>query len=231
MNYSTRIEVIDGYEEGLLPTLNYANFMRKYNRNLRAKEPDPKLLALLGTKYMLSEYPINSPNYKLLKENPFAKINTFEVGYTGSKVYDLDKLGLDFNVEPVKEKSIVPLGQTVQAHLFSNVSSSTLSQASAGFQCEFSSNSIIINKDSPAQTQRLLLSFPCYPGWKTKQGILRPVGELTSILHLNDDILQTQQICLDFSPYSFRLGLFVTLGALTMLLSLLTSGLFPRRRK
>src|SRR5690606_27644360 len=54
----TRIPLIDGYEEGLLPVRTFANLQRRYNRNLRTDSPDASLLAFLGSNLMLTEFPL-----------------------------------------------------------------------------------------------------------------------------------------------------------------------------
>jgi hypothetical protein len=52
------IAVVDGYEEGLLPSWRLANFFRAYNRNLRNSTLDGPLLSLLGVDRVLTEYPL-----------------------------------------------------------------------------------------------------------------------------------------------------------------------------
>ncbi|AXA35623.1 MAG: hypothetical protein KatS3mg130_1038 [Candidatus Sumerlaea sp.] len=52
------IALIDGYEEGLLPSWRLGNFLRAYNRNLRNATLDGALLSLLGVVKVLTEYPL-----------------------------------------------------------------------------------------------------------------------------------------------------------------------------
>lgn len=52
------IALIDGYEEGLLPSWRLGNFLRAYNRNLRNATLDGALLSLLGVDQVLTEYPL-----------------------------------------------------------------------------------------------------------------------------------------------------------------------------
>lgn len=52
--------LVDGYEEGLLPTWRLGNFLRRFNRNLRNSVLDAPLLAVMGVTKVFSEYPLPS---------------------------------------------------------------------------------------------------------------------------------------------------------------------------
>jgi len=58
LNMPAELPLVDGYEEGLLPTWPYGNFLRQFNRNLRNETLDAPLLALMGVEYVLTEYPV-----------------------------------------------------------------------------------------------------------------------------------------------------------------------------
>lgn len=75
------IQALDGYEEGLLPTLDYRSFlgydlpqhrMGNYTRNLYATpSPDTRLLGLLNVRYILTDHLLQSPHLRLLKSQVF----------------------------------------------------------------------------------------------------------------------------------------------------------------
>ncbi len=62
------IDAINGYEEGLLPSLNFRAFidadnprdiMGRFTRNLRSLPPDPHLMGLLNVRYLLCDQPLS----------------------------------------------------------------------------------------------------------------------------------------------------------------------------
>jgi hypothetical protein len=62
------VEALNGYEEGLLPSLNFRAFidsdnprdlMGRFTRNLRSLPPDPHLLGLLNVRYLLCDQPLS----------------------------------------------------------------------------------------------------------------------------------------------------------------------------
>ena len=67
LNVLSRIQIDGGYEEGLLPTLSYWNFERKFRRNLRGPEPDTFLMGLMNIKYLVTDVPYSPGNTGKLK--------------------------------------------------------------------------------------------------------------------------------------------------------------------
>jgi hypothetical protein len=57
------IPILRGYEQALLPTRDMLAFQAKYNRNLRRQNPDAKLLALMGARFIISEFPVHGPDW------------------------------------------------------------------------------------------------------------------------------------------------------------------------
>ncbi len=64
MNVLLRQPILDGYEEGLLPSARHKAFLMYFNRNLRQFTPDPYLLTLMGVETIYTEAPIDQNAYK-----------------------------------------------------------------------------------------------------------------------------------------------------------------------
>ncbi|MDK2970556.1 MAG: hypothetical protein PWP23_311 [Candidatus Sumerlaeota bacterium] len=57
---------IEGYEEGLAPTVRTKDFLFAFNRHLRQFRPDPQFLALLGIGRIFSDLPLDESTYPLV---------------------------------------------------------------------------------------------------------------------------------------------------------------------
>lgn len=100
LNVPVRVPLIDGYEEGLVPTARFKDFQHAFNRNFRQFHPDIELLALLGVSHIASELPVDSGAYPLdpsaslpavpAFRNPLAKGSAFLVD--GTENIDFSKL-------------------------------------------------------------------------------------------------------------------------------------------
>jgi hypothetical protein len=58
-NAVVRLPSVQGYEEGLSPTVRTKDFLFEINRHLRAFEPDTMMLALLGVARVFSDLPVD----------------------------------------------------------------------------------------------------------------------------------------------------------------------------
>ena len=66
LNVLGRHQVCRGYEEGLLPTLSYLNFIERYRRNLYTPTPDTRLMGLLNIRYLVTDKPVISDRLRFL---------------------------------------------------------------------------------------------------------------------------------------------------------------------
>jgi hypothetical protein len=97
LNILSRIQVDGGYEEGLLPTLSYWNFERKFRRNLRGPEPDTFLMGLMNIKYLITDVPYSPKNAGKLKH--ILRYVTPVMGRLGASALDND-VPLEFRPVP-----------------------------------------------------------------------------------------------------------------------------------
>lgn len=243
------VQTLDGYEEGLLPTRSFANFLRKFNRNLRNETVDAPLLGLMGSNLMLTEYsiaglrgtwtPTNSWNlfnvqYSLVssayRHAWFLDQATMETGIgiaSTTKTLDLSA-SYSGNAPPpgASQEATKPWREPMQTqispHPFERVTTETFAQAATGANMTLASmepNKLTFNRNISA-TQRLLFLAPPYPGWKVRISVpnkpdrvaeLQPRGAIFSELSLPSTDAASSTITICFEPFSFRLGLFMSL--------------------
>lgn len=67
-NLLAGVAILQGYEEGLLPTVRYKDFLFTFNRHFRDANPDARLLALGGARWIWSELPVTSAQWEPVKE-------------------------------------------------------------------------------------------------------------------------------------------------------------------
>ncbi len=229
LNMIFSVPLVGGYEEGLLPSIRYKDFLLTYNRNLRNPSSDPVLLSLLNARYILVEpgLPLESkyfeeiertPGYVLYKNlawdsgafraTPLSTI--IEPGLLDGtfKLFNTLKLGygkkfLDgYRRKPIES---LPPGVTRGAGLHI----STV-------------NSFYVNIEHPAGD--ILVSIPSYPGWiahaasgKTQR--LEPVNAIMLRIHTDKD---TNKVLLTYEPFAFRIGLYLSMVTI-FLLCIITS--------
>ncbi|MBX7243908.1 MAG: hypothetical protein K1X53_00315 [Candidatus Sumerlaeaceae bacterium] len=231
LNIIPAVATTDGYEEGLLPTRHYANFLRRFNRNLRRDLPDGPLLALMGSRLILTEFPIaakssslrpieqlssgNAPNLFLLDTGYPAGWFLDEAPFVPSRHYDWTLSNLASSSENGFEKT-----QTAETkHLLNQVTTATFQAAadSAALKAlpdrTCNSLSATITDNSNGDT---LFCQAWFPGWKVNSIPLDHVCTVLSRVPREATSAKPAGTVLKihFSPFSFRLGLFISLISL-----------------
>ncbi len=59
LNAPQRVPLVDGYEEGLVPTARFKDLLHAFNRNFRDFRPDGEFLSLLGVRHIAGELPVD----------------------------------------------------------------------------------------------------------------------------------------------------------------------------
>ncbi len=253
LNLPDGIPVLDGYEEGLLPPRHYANFLRRHNRNLRSGEPDAALLAMMGCGRMFTEYPLPGKVPEWVQDGPAGYFFgvTYRVWrsvFQPAWAVDLQTLGPAAGVRldpewwgatlrrtsdgiPGREPTLA--GAVPRTHPASSLTTQTFSAASRAASvrvAEIHPNAMVL-ESANAAGRDLLFFQSWYPGWSVspdmRRGVpspLKPWSPVSSVFRWPE----SQRAVLRFTPYSFRLGGFVTL--LTMAFWAFRVR-FPRRLK
>ena len=242
MNAPAGIAVLDGYEEGLLPPRHYANFLRRFNRNLRSDRPDATLLALMGSNTIVTEYPITDMG-PLWNQSPGAlyffgtTYRLWESDMPAALLLDADSLApllaagnspdTSWWNPPAGPQSVAPpmreQTRTIAARHPADWATSTTMQAASRHgvtAVRHGMNTVhcTASDDSP---RRLLFLQSWFPGWKVVAdsgavSVPDPVAPIFSVF----DRPETAAFRIEYRPYSFRLGAFVTLAALLGAMSL-----------
>lgn len=236
-----KLHVLDGYEEGLLPTRAWANFIRRYNRNLRSDRVDPTLLSLIGTSYMLTDYAIpdfgpvwaqiRSQSNLTLWQNTYPAVKA--VAATASETLSAlrSQLDQDFSEASSGKNSQVvnrdgylfaPLNTQAVSHSFSHLTPQQMSSLSCATSKWISSNEEQLTLIR-AVTDSIFVMQSAFPGWAEKlpnQGLVQqliPRTVISSELRISHPVPAGTTIELVYAPFSFRIGLFISLAALMLL--------------
>ncbi|MCX7019463.1 MAG: hypothetical protein NTY46_10860 [Candidatus Sumerlaeota bacterium] len=196
LNMTMGIALTDGYEEGLLPTRACANFMRKFNRNLRNDKLNAPLLALMGVNFVLTEYPINDmgPNWRKVGQPygaPGMNCQLWQSDYSAGwfldaraldqAIADHDKPGLWSGPSQENSKGartaepwFEPPGRAFAPHRYDSLTSAAFEAARSAANISIqkrAANSIRLSYPAgPAREILMLQNY--YPGWRIK-----PVSE------------------------------------------------------
>ena len=238
LNALESLRLTDGYEEGLLPPRHYANFLRRFNRNLRSDKPDAALLALMGVGGIMTEYPISDMGRGWELDGPAAYY--FGITYrffrpaTGAAApwfLDADALGPAVREDwdagwwgatvmrtPGGAKAREPAGRAGPVgHPGDWITSATLLRAAAAADvriAELRTNSLLVESPS-AKGRHLLLLQSWYPAWRVRtDGAAMPLGLAAKSPVFSEFEWQegVRRMELEYRPFSFLLGLFMTLA-------------------
>ena len=242
------VALLDGYEEGLLPTRNHANAHRLYNRNLRNDAPDVALLAFMRATTMLTEFPLPEqnngwvPNSSVVSRPAIvpgvfpgepAAYRLWKSPYQPTVALDFDRL-FDTADQPRFLKSVsagFPLNtrhrvspqQSWTRHPLETITAERFNEAVIATEEDVSSVRFAWNHlhlpVNDGTTQALVL-IPPYPGWKVDDdgGVLKSDNSLFFLLDLPDRLQNEYDLNLVYRPFSLRFGLFVSLISLLLII-------------
>lgn len=231
MNILWGIATIDGYEEGLLPPRHLANFLRRYNRNLRFATPDTALLGLLGSNQMITDIlQVNHPTARKIRETEDLAI--WQGGPSGN--WFLDKKTLLTTAPAAKTAncywsqtlrggySYDPPGQVSLEHPYGKLNASNFEDAAraSGLRVTRVRTNGLEVQLAPGPPREILFLQTCFPGWKlevTRGPDVYGQSEspVFSSWHLPAQAAPSPAR-FTYSPFSFRLGMFVSLAAMTV---------------
>jgi hypothetical protein len=221
------IATTDGYEEGLLPTLAYANFLRRWNRNLRQEKPDPLLLGVLGAEHLLTDYPL--PSHIGLEFGPMSPLSVgrdlrtyavlsgqgsepalasfFPATQTAALQQALETLSGPQQTDSHGRPLRVNTGRNPLALKFPEGQPVPLS---------WQPNRMTLEWSAPT-TGTLVIRSQGYPGWQRENGPTLPVRRFAAPIMTTDVTPEGPPahapviMTFVFRPYSFRVGLFLGL--------------------
>lgn len=211
LNAGVQTGLVGGYEEGLVPTLRYFDFQNEFNRNLRQAMPDPILLNLLGVNTVLADLPVMMEGKTENLGNKWQRHDRgkafWGVAYLKnlSDGIDLTRLDGPFYREGTprtdRNHEVVPLGYPVLA----------AQEAEYPLFVQYpTANSVDIAIPNGSVPGDALLTMGWYPGWVTgpENTSLQWENAVNATLPVEAVISDGWKV--EFQPYSYRLGLFLT---------------------
>lgn len=228
VNVIFSIPIIGGYEEGLLPSIRYKDFLLTYNRNIRNPAPDSLLLSLLNVRYIYCErdLPISSKRFRFVANIASYKIfenldwrgavfwcselqNLFRLEALDGTFYRTGRLKYTFGTEFITDYISIPF-------------SIMPDKVSRGLKIsQKDCNTIIL--DVKEGTGDVLISLPAYEGWNAyfPDGTYKRLQQVNAIMQCITDVSSPARITLRYEPFSFRFGLYLSLSSLMILIIIL----------
>lgn len=232
MNVIPGVPLVDGYEEGLVPTARYKDFTYEFNRNMRQFRPDGDFLSLLGVARIYTDLPVDPEAYPVkertalgwpMHTNPRARGAGFPRAATEGA--DLSRIDGPF----------FRGGEPHQGYYTVQIDFGDLDRWDAEW-ASFATSLPSVNRVEVSGDQQtdVLLAMGWFPGW-----VFEPSGEEVRWLNavhadLPAEAAGNGEVAtwnLAYRPNSYRIGLFLTaIGAALWagLVALLIAG---RRRR
>jgi len=219
------VPLIGGYEEGLLPSIRYKDFLLTYNRNIRNPAPDSLLLSLLNVRYIYCErdLPVSSERFQFVANVSSYRI--FENLDWKGAVFWRDELQKIFRLDAL-DGTFYRFGRLKYSFGTEFVTDYLIDQPSA-MPDEVSRGLSVYWKNYNTMTLTaqegqgdVLISLPAYPGWTAyfPDGERKKLKPINAIMHCIPDVNSPARITLCYEPFSFRLGLYLSLCALLVLI-------------
>ncbi len=225
-NMIEKLELLDGYEEGLIPPVRYKDFLRTFNRNIRRPKPDTELLGLMNVKYVYTEWPLPVLPERL-ELIPFPPPWDTQLSYRLYRNRDWrprafweDELEGRINLRSLEGTYLttgtlaMSLGQEPKDYTVANPPRRPHKQRKQLSLYSLGPGCIEIIKD-PSDEGDVLVSQASYPGWVVRMGRdrypLLPVNAILSRFYAPKNVTSVT-VC--YEPFSFRLGLYISLLAL-----------------
>lgn len=231
-NMLAKVETLYGYEEGLLPILRYVNFLKKFYKAFYTPYPDADLLGLMNVKYIMADKAVYGEDFDLVfpvqnyaDESPFS-FKIFENKKYYEKFYWLD------DVKDKYDLSLFVSNPQIDNLLYSNKEKIDIRNKNYKENniAENKSADIKITQISPGEYKikknakkegEIIFSCAYCKGW-----VIRYNKKEVPILQFNDIMgifyapKGVEEITVIYSPLSFKIGAFITVLSLIVLLVL-----------
>ncbi len=240
MNAAAHIPMVDGYEEGLVPTARMKDFLYAFNRNFRQFTPDKRLLSLLGVRYVYTELPVDEAAYPATRSDVGVAVHENPAA-TGAvtraeAARDIDMARLDGpwwqGGDPLPEiqREAVVYTRATPGGVANRAARTSLPSLNA--------IDVLIPAEAKENPGDGYVALGWYPGWtilgaEQSAGAEFPSAVLAS---LPADLLrngmgpdQVRGWKLAFRPYSYRLGLFLSALGVGLWAGLLRFSIARRR--
>jgi len=208
---------VEGYEEGLSPTVRTKDFVFEINRNLRSFQPDEQLFALLGVGRVFADLPLDPQAFPAVPGESRAGRNIQRVpAARGAAFWAEQAEGIDFaRLDGPFARGGSPHGRRRDdAIAYGEAKRWNDPQWPRLTTDTTNPNEVVVRADGPVPGDAIL-SMGCAPGW-TVGG--EPVAWLGAVhARIPADAFVDGVARLEYRPASFRMGLFLSaLGVLAL---------------
>ncbi len=235
LNILFSIPLVGGYEEGLLPSIRYKDFLLTYNRNLRNPSPDTLLLSLLNVRYLYLEPGLKASSKELKSLTEGAPPELFENrAWQGgafwedelNKVVRLDLLDGTFERTGALHYSF---GTEFISDYMRSPDVSLPESVSHGLDFVYEDVNTITLTCNKGEGD-VVVSLPAYSGWimQRDNGSLSDVEPVNALMQRVRQLSAPTTAILHYEPSSFRIGLYFSfLSILTLVVFFILSGRMP----
>lgn len=223
-NFLSHAEDLYGYEEGLLPPLDYILFMKSFHSNFYTMSLDPNLLALMNVKYILADKPIVGDEFKkvlYLHDSDRYSYNIYENKKALPKFNWLDEIDDDYNL-PILNYINRFEGDTAIANkekidiLKENKLKRNNTKNKNLEIYKLSPNEFKIVKDK-ADDGYIIYSCAYVKGWYAQyNGEKIPIYKLNPIMGRFYAPKDVEEIKIVYSPLSFKYGMWLSIISLIL---------------
>lgn len=206
---------VEGYEEGLAPTIRTKDFLFTFNRHLRTPTPDPVLLHLMGVQSYRSDLPIDPASFE--KATPVSNTqmqykmsSTANLAYWKNQFSGVDWIALDGNYAGGGEPSYAR-----KTELQNYGAGPSFKATTQPLVLQFLNASTIRVSWQGAAVSPLLISMGQSDGWFVNNEPLNWRNAILAEVPLNQ-LEGRDSVLLQYKPKSAQLGLLITGIALSL---------------
>jgi hypothetical protein len=216
MNVPQHRPLVDGYEEGLVPTARFKDFIYEFNRNFRQYLPDLDFLSLLGVSAVYTDMPVDPAGMPVAGTSPIGWQFHRNPQGRGAAFWESAAAGADLSR---LDGPFYRGGQPHQGYQTQQVEFGTLANWNQELPLLSTEVATLNRVDvyttaSPADlTGDALIAMGWYPGWQVNGERLDFLNAVHGRLPAGDAAALAPEGSvwrLAFRPFSYRLGLFLT---------------------
>ncbi|MBI5155010.1 hypothetical protein HZA57_07215 [Candidatus Poribacteria bacterium] len=236
-NVVAQVPSIEGYGEGLSPTVRTEDFLRAFNRHLRQKHPDEQFLALLGVGHIqVYDLPVDEQAFPLDgTQSRHPRYLAAVPAHRGAMFWAAQAEGIDFaslDSPFLAGKHDAPMreyGSTLYEYGKAEKWNGDWPRIHTDV---LNPNRIVAESDGPPPGDAIL-SMSAYPGWEIEGRPLEWLGAVHA--RIPKSAFHGNAVTMEYKPLSYRAGLFASAFGLAIWFALLAVTMpaipLPGRRK
>lgn len=208
-NAVLRLPALEGYEEGLAPTVRTKDFLFAFNRNLRDFPPDMQLLALLGVNRVFADRPVDESALPFLPRESRTLRRLHDVPpFRGAAFWAMQADGVDFAaLEGPAWGGGAPLGRRQERQRRYGVAADWFGEWPRLTTDTTNPNRVVVRSTGHVPGDAIL-SMAWAPGWRVGDAEAEWLGAVH--VRIPRECFRDGVAELRYEPRSYRVGLFLT---------------------